>query len=155
MERKRELRIAWCPQHRGVMRISFFDPKPPHFDKPCPRCDNVLVEQIRNKYELSNPGAKEESEPEFLEHKIVPNSYTCPPGTHLYSHVCNEGCDYIFPDEVPRPAPPSLCYCCEVMLALLDNDHLCNWCVDCPTGYCDIPSSVLDRARNIRKNNAR
>lgn len=47
--------VAWCPKHRGVMRISFFDPPTPHFEKPCPRCGEALKTQIRNKYELTTP----------------------------------------------------------------------------------------------------
>lgn len=48
------MNLAYCPQHRGVMRISFFTPPPPHFNSVCPRCQNPLVRQIRKKYEIES-----------------------------------------------------------------------------------------------------
>lgn len=45
------MKVAWCPKHRGVMRISHFDPPPPHFESPCPRCGEPLTQQDRTKYE--------------------------------------------------------------------------------------------------------
>ncbi len=45
------MKIGWCPQHRGVMRISFFEPPTAHFGSPCPRCGNKLTYQEREKYE--------------------------------------------------------------------------------------------------------
>lgn len=119
------MRIAWCPQHRGVMRISFFNPKPPHFDRPCPRCQGVLIEQVRNKYELSNPRSIDGDVPSAYEKEIEVTSY---------------------PDEVVTPAPPPLCNCCETMKAE-PLSRYCNWCQDCPTEYCSVPSHLLQRIR--------
>lgn len=146
------MRIAWCPSHRGVMRISFFNPKPPHFSDPCPRCQGVLVEQIRNKYELVNPGAAgtDLDVPMAYEQEAIKpvepfqgGMYTCPPGTHVYTINCSdERCNYIFPDELVTPAPTPLCNCCE-FFKQSENNYFCSWCVDCPTEYCDIPRGNL------------
>lgn len=49
------MHVAWCPKHRGVMRIAFFDPPPTHFGSPCPRCQGTMTKQIRNKYAVETP----------------------------------------------------------------------------------------------------
>lgn len=49
------MHVAWCPKHRGVMRIAFFDPPPAHFGSPCPRCQGNMTKQIRNKYAMETP----------------------------------------------------------------------------------------------------
>ncbi len=113
------MKVAWCPQHRGVMRISFFNPPTKHFDSPCPRCGNELIQQERGKYEKE---------------VIVEEDHT---GEVLY-----EG-SWVFPDEVPTKAPSrQLCNCCEFFYQP-DSNYFCSWCEDCPTEYCDIPRRII------------
>lgn len=126
------MRIAWCTKHRGVMRISFFNPKPPHFSNPCPRpdCQGVLIEQIRNKYELVNPGAAGTE-------VDVPLAYD----------NNNELEETTYPDEQVTSAPThQLCSCCEHFKVRPEVD-LCGWCIDCPSNYCDVPTRFKDYGR--------
>lgn len=161
------MRVAWCPSHRGVMRISFFDPKPPHFNDPCPRCQGVLVEQIRNKYQVTCPGSKDSELnnpgasgiiptriPGVREFRgsTIPDFNICPPDQHLYTINCTDNCNFIFPDEIPVRAPKPLCQCCYTFTPGF-HDLVCKWCIDCPTDYCDVPRNVLEKERNRKMEN--
>lgn len=129
------------------MRISFFNPKPEHFSDPCPRCQGVLIEQIRNKYELVNPGAAgtENDVPMAYGDSLEVTTYPGIDGPPAKWFEAEE--DTLYPDEVVTPAPKPLCHCCEWFKAT-QAGFLCDWCVDCPTEYCDIPRKNL-----ITKNN--
>ncbi len=111
------MRIGWCPQHRGVMRISFFEPPTTHFGSPCPRCGNKLTYQERGKYE----------KPIFIEEDARSFASSLVRGFREW------------PDEIVTKAPKPLCSCCEYFKIRPDYSDLCSWCVDCRTDYCDVP----------------
>ena len=53
VEHKRsKMRVAWCTEHRGVMRVAFNEVAPKHFYNPCPRCGNTLNYYIWKKEEI-------------------------------------------------------------------------------------------------------
>ncbi len=142
------MKIAWCPQHRGVMRISFFNPPTKHFGSPCPRCGNKLIEQERGKYE-SEVSVEEEN---LIEKPLPVLGW----GGDVYHHneeICAEDHtgeifyegSWVFPDEVPTKAPRPLCECCEFFKVQPDYTSYCTWCIDCPIEACDIPRSKLRR----------
>lgn len=53
------MRVAWCTAHRGVMRISHFEPPPQHFYYPCPRCGSELNQMVKWQWDSKGQGREE------------------------------------------------------------------------------------------------
>lgn len=129
------MRVAWCTAHRGVMRISFFDPPPKHFYHPCPRCGQELNQMIKWQWDSKRQEPK----------KQEPN-YTSYPD---WVDRNNKNREESVPDrsQSREESIPTgeLCSCCRFFSVRPEVD-LCGWCVDCPTKYCDVP----DRYKKVR-----
>ena len=138
------MKIAWCPAHRGVMRIAFFDTvNHPHFNKPCPRCKEPLVQQTRNKYpnEQRDDKIRKITPAEMgnicftgvLDNRINTNIEAWEEENNFTGFSSST-----LPTGDLRPTG-ELCYCCRYFSVRL-NILLCGWCVDCPVNYCDVPN---------------
>lgn len=145
------MNIAWCPRHRGVMRIAFFDTTDhPHFNKPCPRCGERLEQQTRGKYETRKQEPNYTSYQDWVDQQnrnkqlsildtIESDDYTYPPSRE----------DYWASTYTPTG---ELCSCCRFFSVRPEVD-LCGWCVDCPTRYCDVPNRFKNKKINLMKGN--
>jgi hypothetical protein len=105
------------------MRIAFSDTiDHPQFNKPCPRCGEQLVQQIRNKY--PNEQTEQRIGPISKEQELV-----------------------IIPKkQKEQESIPTgeLCSCCR-FFAIRPEVDLCGWCVDCPSRYCDVPDRYKEK----------
>lgn len=146
------MRVSWCSRHRGVMRISFFDPPPPHFNNPCPRCGEELNQMVKWQWDSKEQGRQElreqgrkvdiisygTKEAELREQEPIPI------GSDDYNyHLSREG--YWSSTYIPSG---KLCSCCRFFSVRPEVD-LCGWCVDCPIRYCDVPDKFKRNRRKI------
>lgn len=151
------MKIAWCPRHRGVMRIAFLDTtNHPQFNKPCPRCGESLVQQTRNKY--PNEQSRERIKPGNLDERVNINMEDWRAGHHSLcdTHRClalqrpnlkkqiEKEQGSVSPESKDSIPTGELCSCCRFFV-VRPEAILCGWCVDCPTGYCDVPNKYTKK----------
>lgn len=134
------MRVSWCTAHRGVMRISFFDPPPKHFNYPCPRCGVELNQMI--KWQVK-PGEQELYDKRQKQMKLIDQDLDFFDAYYSPEEILTRN-NVFFEDEVVTQSPRRFCECCEYYKAGERSRH-CSWCEDCPINYCDIPGKYLNR----------